>query len=47
MTDLPLSWGAAEAKRLKALEEENAELKTLFAEKQLEAAARRARPSQK
>ncbi|WP_430649837.1 hypothetical protein [Bradyrhizobium ottawaense] len=47
MTDLPLSRDAADAKRLKALEEENAELKKLLAEKLLEAAALRELLAQK
>lgn len=47
MTDLPLRTEGAEAKLLKALEEENAELKKLLAEKLVEAAALRERLSSK
>ncbi|MCS3926234.1 putative transposase [Bradyrhizobium elkanii] len=41
MTELPLRMDDAAAKRLKALEEENAELKRLLTEKLLEAASLR------
>lgn len=47
MTHLPPHTESAEAKRLKALEEENAELKKSLAEKLVEAAALRERLSSK